>query len=54
MEYRDFICPYELALKLHELGVNLESEFYFVKEIEKRESNTVPIIPKKMIIYIYI
>lgn len=53
MEYRDFICPYELALKLHELGVNLESEFYFVKEIEKRESNTVPIIPKKMIIYIY-
>lgn len=52
MEYRDFICPYELALKLHELGVNLESEFYFVKEIEKRESNTVPII-LKIIKYIY-
>ena len=52
MEYRDFICPYELALKLHELGVNLESEFYFVKEIEKRESNTVLII-LKMMKYIY-
>lgn len=25
------MCPYELALKLHELGVNSESEFYFVK-----------------------
>jgi len=52
MEYRDFICPYELALKLHELGVNLESEFYFVKEIEERESNMVPII-LKIIKYIY-
>lgn len=27
-------CPYELALKLHELGVNSESEFYFVKEMK--------------------
>lgn len=23
------MCPYELALKLHELGVNSESEFYY-------------------------
>lgn len=28
------MCPYELALKLHELGVNSESEFYFVKEMK--------------------
>lgn len=32
--YQNFICPYELALKLHELGVNSESEFYFVKEMK--------------------
>lgn len=32
MKYQNFMCPYELALKLHELGVNSESEFYFVKE----------------------
>lgn len=34
MKYQNFICPYELALKLHELGVNSESEFYFVKEVK--------------------
>ena len=34
MKYQNFICPYELALKLHELGVNSESEFYFVKEMK--------------------
>ena len=35
------MCPYELALKLHELGVNSESEFYFVKEMSviKRSDN---------------
>ena len=34
MKYQNFMCPYELALKLHELGVNSESEFYFVKEMK--------------------
>lgn len=34
MKYQNFMCPYELALKLHELGVNSESEFYFVKEVK--------------------
>lgn len=31
------MCPYELALKLHELGVNSESEFYFVKEVKRKD-----------------
>lgn len=31
------MCPYELALKLHELGVNSESEFYFVKYDENND-----------------
>lgn len=34
------MCPYELALKLHELGVNSESEFYFVKEVKGGGSKT--------------
>lgn len=34
------MCPYELALKLHELGVNSESEFYFVKEMKGGGSQT--------------
>lgn len=38
MKYQNFICPYELALKLHELGVNSESEFYFVKEMKGGET----------------
>ena len=37
MKYQNFMCPYELALKLHELGVNSESEFYFVKEMKGGE-----------------
>ena len=38
MKYQNFMCPYELALKLHELGVNSESEFYFVKEMKGGET----------------
>lgn len=48
MEYRNFMCPYELALKLHELGVDSESEFYFVKEIEEGKLNIGSIVQKSI------
>lgn len=31
MKYKNFLCPYELASKLHKLGVDSETEFYFVE-----------------------
>lgn len=42
------MCPYELALKLHELGVNSESEFYFVKEVKGGGSKTESIAQNTM------
>lgn len=42
------MCPYELALKLHELGVNSESEFYFVKEMKGGGSQTESIGSKEV------
>lgn len=48
MEYKNFLCPYELASKLHELGVDSESEFYFVKEIVESKINIGPIIQKSL------
>lgn len=48
MKYQNFICPYELALKLHELGVNSESEFYFVKEMKGGGSKTESVTQNTM------
>ena len=48
MKYQNFICPYELALKLHELGVNSESEFYFVKEMKGGGSQTESVTQNTM------
>lgn len=31
MEYKNFLCPYELASKLHELGVDSNTEFSFTE-----------------------
>lgn len=42
------MCPYELALKLHELGVNSESEFYFVKEMKGGGSQTESVTQNTM------
>lgn len=42
------MCPYELALKLHELGVNSESEFYFVKEMKGGGSKTESVTQNTM------
>lgn len=42
------MCPYELALKSHELGVNSESEFYFVKEVKGGGSKTESIAQNTM------
>jgi hypothetical protein len=48
MKYQNFICPYELALKLHELGVNSESEFYFVKEMKGGETQIDSVVQNTM------
>lgn len=48
MKYQNFMCPYELALKLHELGVNSESEFYFVKEMKGGGSKTESVTQNTM------
>lgn len=48
MEYKNFLCPYELASKLHELGVDSDAEFYFVKEIAESKINIGPIIQKSL------
>lgn len=42
------MCPYELALKLHELDVNSESEFYFVKEMKGGGSQTESVTQNTM------
>lgn len=31
MEYKNFLCPYELASKLNKLGVDSDAEFYFTE-----------------------
>lgn len=48
MKYQNFMCPYELALKLHELGVNSESEFYFVKEMKGGETQIDSVVQNTM------
>lgn len=47
-EYMGGCCPYELALKLHELGVNSESEFYFVKEMKGGETQIDSVVQNTM------
>lgn len=48
MKYQNFMRPYELALKPHGLGVNSESEFYFVKEVKGGGSKTESIAQNTM------
>lgn len=43
MEYRNFLCSYDLSSKLYKLGVDSNTEFYFIK---KGSSKSFTIITK--------